>query len=397
MDFKLTEEQTALADSVARFGERDYDWETRRKLALTPEGFSADNWATFAELGWFMAGLTEEEGGFGGPVETALMFEGFGRMLLLEPVLAHAVLGLQALVGLPDGERKAELVEQAMAGDPITVLAHAEAEGWGDIAWVETRAGQDQGQWRLTGRKTRILGASAAGQFIVSARISGDSGDRDGLGLFLVAADAQGLAQTPYRLVDNHHAADLSFQGAPAELLATGPDALAALTRANRHGIVAICAEMLGAMDAAMWQTRDYLLTRKQFGVTLSNFQGLQFRMADMLVETELSRSMLYQALAALAGPEADCDRGLSAAKVAISQSAIFTCRQSIQLHGGIGMTEELMVGHFYKRVWVLASLLGNVDHHLDQFVAATPLAAVPADIADKGVAEKAGSPAMTN
>lgn len=396
MDFKPTEEQTALADSVARFGERDYDWESRRKLALTPEGFSAANWATFAELGWFMAGLTEEEGGFGGPVETALMFEGFGKMLLLEPVLAHAVLGLQALVGLPESERKAELVEQAMAGDPITVLAHGEAEAWGLVSWVETRAGQDQGQWRLSGNKTRVLGASAAGQFIVSARISGDSSDKDGLGLFLVAADAEGLSLTPYRLVDNHHAADLALQGADAELLATGADALAALNRATRHGIVAVCAEMLGAMDTAMWQARDYLQTRKQFGTTLSTFQALQHRMADMLIETELSRSMLYQALAALAGPEAERDRGLSAAKAAISQSAIFVCRQAIQLHGGIGMTEELMVGHFYKRVWSLASLLGNVDHHLDIFIAETPIDPVPADIADKGKQAKAGSPAMT-
>lgn len=393
MDFKLTEEQTALADSVARFGERDYDWEARRKLALTPEGFSRENWATFAELGWFMAGLTEEEGGFGGPVETALLAEGFGRMLLLEPVLAHAVLALQALVGLPESERKAELVEQAMAGEPIFALAHGEAEGWGLVSWVETRAGQDQGQWRLSGGKTRVLGAQAAGQFLVSARISGDSADRDGIGLFLVPAEAAGLSLTPYRLVDNHRVADLTLKGVEGELLATGADALAALDRANRHGIIAICAEMLGAMDTAMWQTRDYLLTRKQFGVTLSTFQALQHRMADMLIETELSRSMLYQALAALAGPEEGRDRGLSAAKAAIAQSAIFVCRQAIQLHGGIGMTEELMVGHFYKRVWVLASLLGNVDHHLDLFIAQTPLEAVPADIASRGGA-RAPSPA---
>lgn len=382
MDFKLTEEQTALADSVARFAERDYTWDARRKLALSPEGFSAANWGTFAELGWFGAGLNEEEGGFGGgPAETALLFEGFGRMLLIEPVLGHAVLALQALAGLPGSERKAELVEQAVMGDPILAFAHNEAEGWGQPSWVETRAEQSGGAWRLTGAKSRILGAEAAGKFLVSARIAGDVDGEDGIGLFLVDALEAGISLNPYRLVDNHRVADIVLAGAEAELLAQGADAFAAIRRATHHGIVAACAEMLGAMDAALWQTRDYLLTRKQFGTTLNNFQALQHRMADMLVETELSRSMLFQALAAMAGPEEERDRALSAAKVSITNSAIFTCRNAIQLHGGIGMTEELMVGHFYKRVWVLSSMLGNADHHLDNFMAQTPIERLPDDI----------------
>lgn len=386
MDFNHTEEQTALADSVARFAERDYDWDSRRKLARTPAGFSAANWATFAELGWFGAGLSEEEGGFGGgPEGTAILFEGFGRMLLLEPVMAHAVLALQALAGLPASERRAELVEQAVMGEPILALAQDEAEGWGLVSWVATRAEQVGGAWRLTGGKTRVPGGQAAGQFLVSARISGGIDDADGIGLFLVDVEAAGLARNGYRLVDNHLVADLAFDGVAGELLAEGPAALAALNRAIHHGIVAACAEMLGAMDAAMWQTRDYLLTRKQFGTTLNNFQALQHRMADMLIEVELSRSMLFQALAAMAGPESGRDRALSAAKVAISNAAIFVTRNAIQLHGGIGMTEELMVGHYYKRVWVLASLLGNVDHHLDVFMANSPIEPVPADIASLG------------
>jgi alkylation response protein AidB-like acyl-CoA dehydrogenase len=386
MDFNHTEEQTALADSVARFGERDYDWDSRRKLARTPEGFSHANWATFAELGWFGAGLSEEEGGFGGgPEGTAILFEGFGRMLLLEPVLAHAVLALQALAGLPESERRAELVEQAVMGEPILALAHDEAQGWGLVSWVETRAEQSDGAWRLSGGKVRVLGGQAAGQFLVSARISGGTDDADGIGLFLVDVGAAGLALDPYRLVDNHLVADLALDGVEGELLAQGDAALAALTRATHHGIVAACAEMLGAMDAAMWQTRDYLLTRKQFGTTLNNFQALQHRMADMLIETELARSMLFQALAAMAGPEEGLNRALAAAKVAVSNAAIFVARNAIQLHGGIGMTEELMVGHFYKRVWALSSLLGNVDHHYDVFMANTAIEPVPADIASLG------------
>ncbi len=386
MDFNHTEEQTALADSVARFGERDYDWDSRRKLARSPEGYSPANWATFAELGWFGAGLSEEEGGFGGgPEGTAILFEGFGRMLLLEPVMAHAVLALQALAGLPGNERRTDLVEQAVMGDPVMALAHDEAEGWGLVSWVGTRAGQAGGAWRLTGGKIRVPGGQAAGQFLVSARLSGSIDDTDGIGLFLVDGEAAGLTRKGYRMVDNHLVADLALDGVEGELLAQGPDALAALTRATHHGIAAACAEMLGAMDAALWQTRDYLLTRKQFGTTLNNFQALQHRMADMLIEVELSRSMLFQALAAMAGPEGERDRALAAAKVAISNSGIFVTRNAIQLHGGIGMTEELMVGHFYKRVWVLASLLGNADHHLDQFMDHTPIEPVPADIAALG------------
>ena len=382
MDFRLTEEQTALADSIARFGERAYDWEARRKLARSPESFDAAHWATFAELGWFGAGLGEDEGGFGGGLaETAILFEGFGRMLLLEPVLAHGVLALQALAGLPDSDRKTELVEQAVMGEPVLALAHDEADGWGQIEWCETRAERNGDAWRLTGAKTRIPGAQAAEQFLVTARLSGAADDADGLGLFLVAADAVGLAQTPYRLVDNHRVADLVLDGVSGELLAEGADALAALTRATHHGLVAICAELLGAMVAALWQTRDYLLTRKQFGTTLSTFQALQHRMADMLIETELSRSMLYQALAAMAAPEAGRGAALSAAKYAIANSALFVCRNAIQLHGGIGMTEELMVGHFFKRAWVLASMLGNADHHMDIVTAHTPITALPEDI----------------
>lgn len=382
MDFRLSEEQTALADSVARFGEREYQWETRRKLALAPEPLTTSHWNTFAELGWFGAGLSEEEGGFGGgPAETAILFEGFGRMLLLEPVMAHGVLAIQALAGLPESERRAELIEQAIMGEPVLTLAHEEADGWGLVEWCETKARADDETWRLTGAKTRILGAQAAGQWLVSARLSGAVDDPAGLGLFLVASDAAGISQTPYRLLDNQRVADLVLEDVEAELLADGPDALAALIRAQQHGIIASCAGLLGAMDTALWQTRDYLLTRKQFGVALSTFQALQHRMADMLIETELSRSMLYQALAAMAGPEDERERGLAAAKCAMTESALFVCRQAIQLHGGIGMTEELMVGHFFKHAWVQASLLGDRDHHLDRFIAHNPITPLPADM----------------
>ena len=381
MDLNHTSEQVALADSVARFAERSYQFGQRRAVIGSPEGFSRDHWATFAELGWFGAGLGEEEGGFGGSaVETSVLFDGFGKILLVEPVLAHAVLGLQALAALPSSPARDALVEQAVMGSTLLSLAHDETEGWGALDWVATRAERaGDGGYRLHGAKSRVLAGEAADRLIVSARLSGAVDGRDGIGLFLVDGGAAGLARRPYRLVDSSRVADLTLDGAPGDLLAEGEAACAALTRAYRHGIVAVCAEALGGMESALWQTRDFLKTRKQFGTTLNHFQALQHRMADMLIETELSRSMLLQALAAIQGPEETCDHGLSAAKVAISRSALFVTGQAIQLHGGIGMTEELTVGHYYKRALVIASLLGDIDHHFDQFLAGMRFTPLPA------------------
>jgi len=379
MDLTHTSEQTALADSVARFAERSYQFNQRRAIVDGPEGFSREHMATFAELGWFGAGLGEAQGGFGGSaVETSVLFEGFGRMLLVEPLLAHAVLAVQALAALPASGDRDALVEQAVMGSALLTLAHDEIEGWGALDWIGTRAEAAGGGYRLSGAKSRVLAGESADRLIVSARLSGAIDEADGIGLFLMDASAEGLARRPYRLVDGSRVADLTLDGAPATLLAEGEAARTALANATRHGIVAICAEAIGAMDAALWQTRDFLKTRKQFGTPLGTFQALQHRMADMLIETELSRSMLLQALAALEADEPD-DRALSAAKIAITRSALFVTGQAIQLHGGIGMTEELMVGHFYKRALVIASLLGDADHHFDRYLAATTFDPIPA------------------
>ncbi|WP_250504189.1 acyl-CoA dehydrogenase family protein [Caballeronia sp. AZ7_KS35] len=381
MRLEYSSEQIALADSVARFAERDYAFEQRRKVVRSEEGISREHWATFAKLGWFGAGLAEAEGGFGGSaVENAVLFEGFGRMLLVEPVLAHAVLALQALAGLPPGPARDELIEPAVAGETILTLAHDEPQGWGSLDWVECAAASVDGNWQLSGAKSRVLGGTVADTLIVSARVAGAAANPDGIGLFLVNAGAPGLSRRPYRLVDNSRVADIALRQTPAQLLARGRDANGALARATRHAIVASCAEALGAMEAALWQTRDYLKTRSQFGSTLNHFQALQHRMADMLIETELSRSMLLQALAALgdAGPAGE--RGIAAAKVAIARSALFVTGQAIQLHGGIGMTDELAVGHYYKRALVVASLFGDVDHHFEQFLATSRASALTDD-----------------
>lgn len=382
MNFNHTDEQAVLADSVARFGERSYPFDIRRKIAGSQEGFSRDLWNSFAELGWFGAGLSEEEGGFGGgAVENAILFEGFGKILLLEPVFSQ-LLAIQTLAGLPGGEDRARWIGEAVMGQAMLSLAHDERQSWGALSWCETRVEGGDGHYRLTGAKSRILAGDAVDGLLVTARLGGAADDPDGIGLFLVKADAEGLTRRVYRLLDGRRAMDIGLAGVEAQLLARGEDACDALARGARQGCIALCAEALGAMEAALWQTRDYLKTRKQFGMTLNNFQALQHRMADMLIETELSRSMLFQALAALEGPGEEQDRRISAAKVAIMRSALLVTAQAIQLHGGIGMTEELMVGHFYKRIRVIESLLGNNDHHFDRFLEGYAIAPVSEEIA---------------
>jgi alkylation response protein AidB-like acyl-CoA dehydrogenase len=365
MDFTLTAEQEALADSVRRFREREYDFEARRAIITSPAGMREAHWRTFAELGWLGAGLAEDAGGYGGgPIENALILEEFGRGLIVEPFVAHvvAVEVLAALAPLAMAGPIATLI----GGEERLVLAHYEAEGRGDAAHVGMRAEPDGNGFRLAGAKSLVAGGAQAGGFLVSAR------DGDGTSLFLVRADAAGLTRRCYRTLDNHRVADLALEGvvvdADARIGARG-GAMPAVARALDHGAVAVCAEAVGAMDAALWITRDYLRTRQQFGTAIGNFQALQHRMADMLIETELSRSMLYQALAALGRGDADARAaGVSAAKVQIADAAALVGGQAIQLHGGIGVTEEHAIGHYYRRLFVIARTFGGSEVHLERY-----------------------------
>ena len=266
-----------------------------------------------------------------------------------------AVLATQTLGAL--GET--ELVEAVVAGETRVVIAHGEADARGDPAHIETRF--DDGG--LTGTKSLVLGAPGADALLVSAR------DASGVGLYRVAPEAVRLVRHAYRTLDNGRVADLTLSGTPATRLGKG-DALPAIRTGIDHAVVTLCAEAVGAMEAAMWMTRDYLKVREQFGAPIGRFQALQFRMADMLVELELARSMLFQALAALSLDDPDTrSRGISAAKIVIGEAGLFIGRQAIQLHGGIGMTEEYIIGHYYKRLFVIAHLFGNSDSHLERFM----------------------------
>ncbi|KRA59101.1 hypothetical protein ASD89_24680 [Caulobacter sp. Root656] len=369
MDFSPTQEQAALKESARRLCERDYGFEQRRHRMRGAEGFSRDLWKTFADLGWLGAGLSEDDFGYGGgPVETALLQEEFGRVLLVEPYLSCAIIAARAIVALGDPGRKEALLAPLVAGEKLVALAHNEAPMRGDDAAVRTEAKGAADGWRLSGRKAFVLGGSSADILLVSARTPG------GVSLFEVPADAAGLEVVAYHAVDGRRVADLVLTDVALDDAARiGPEggALPGIELAVDHGVIALMAECVGAMDAALWLTRDYLTTRKQFGVTLNTFQALQHRMADMLVETELARSMLLRGIAALSDPDPRARRaGVSAAKVQIAEAAVKVTGEAIQMHGGIGVTEEYVVGHFYKRAVLARGLFGSIDLHLERFAA---------------------------
>jgi alkylation response protein AidB-like acyl-CoA dehydrogenase len=361
MDFSLNSEQQALVDSVVRFCARDYGLARRREGMTTAEGISRAQWAAFAELGWLGAGLDEARGGFGGgALENALIMEQAGRALVVEPLISCAIIALQTLATLPPSAKRDELIASIVAGETIVTLAHGEAAARGDRSWCATTAHRVGSDWQLTGTKNQVLGAAAADKLLVTAKTSG------GLALFLLDRDSNGVQRHDYRLLDNHRASDVVLSAANGgEPLALGQAASDALDAGLDHGLIGLCAEAVGIMDFAITLTRDYLMTRRQFGVTLNNFQTLQHRMADMLVEMELSRSILYAALSVIDGEASSRKKAVSAMKAIVSSAAMFVGRNAVQLHGGIGITEDCVVSHLYRRLFTISRLFGDEETHL--------------------------------
>lgn len=373
MDFTLTEEQTMLVDSARRFIQQEYAFETRRATVERHGGFNREHWQQFADMGWLGVSLPEEVGGFnGGAVDTALLMQELGQGLVVEPYLAVAVMAAQVLNAAAGDAQKQVLLPQLIGGESILVLAHNEPEMSGRTERVETRATPlADGGYVLDGRKAVVLGGPVADKFIVSARTGGETSQEQGITLFLLPAGTPGLTRRDYRLIDGSPVSDLELHNvkvsADAVIGAEG-QAFAALDFAFSHAIVALCAEAVGAMEKVISTTRDYLMTRKQFGVPIGSFQALQHRMADMVCEVEQSRAMLYRALAYLdADDPAQRRHAVSAAKAQIGRSGKFVGGQGIQLHGGIGMTEEYCIGHYFKRLTVIDALFGNQQFHLGE------------------------------
>ncbi|RKR37772.1 acyl-CoA dehydrogenase family protein [Paraburkholderia sp. BL17N1] len=376
MNFQLNSEQQMLQDSVRRYIARACAFDRRTAQVKAGCDHHARNWSSFAENGWLAAALPEEYGGLGGSLlDTVLIAQELGRGLVVDPFVGCAVLAVQTFVAAATPAQMDVLLPRIAEGTCRIALAYQEASSRGNPAVVETLAARDANGFRLHGQKTAVLGAPGADQFIVSARIGGNGASGDHPALFLVDATTQGVTVRPVPLHDGSWAAQLQLDGVQVGQQAVLGDpgcGLSALRHGLAHGTAALCAELVGSMEAAVVATAEFLRVRKQFGVPIGSFQALQHRMADMAAEMELARSMLYVLLASLENDdEATRQHTVSAAKALIGRTAKQVCGQAIQLHGGIGMTEEYTIGHYFKRAVVGDLLYGTSDQH-DAYCAAS-------------------------
>jgi pimeloyl-CoA dehydrogenase small subunit len=370
MDFELSGEQRMLRDNVARLMKDRYAFEARKGYGASAHGWSEAMWREYAEMGLLGAPFAEDDGGYGGgPVETMIVMEEFGKALALEPYLQTVVLCGALLKHGAGPETRAELVGKIAAGELRLSFAHTERQSGYDLNDVALTARKDGAAFLLNGEKGLVGQGDSADALIVSARLGGDRRDGEGIGLFLVDANAPGVTRRGYPTQDGQRAAEIAFVNVrvePKDVLGDPEKALPVIERAVDETIAALSAEAVGAMSEALAMTVEYMKTRKQFGVTIGSFQALQHRAADMTVALEQARSMMYLATM-MAGEEDAKERAksISAAKVQIGRSARFIGQQAVQIHGGIGMTYEYKVGHLFTRLTMIDAAYGDADLHV--------------------------------
>lgn len=367
MDFGLNEQQQLLKDSIERFVQDEYGFDARRRIVASEEGFSRQHWRTFAELGLLGLPFAEDEGGIGGDgVDTLVVMEAFGRGLVVEPFLPTVVLCGSLLKLAAGPAQRAALLPKVIEGAHMIAFAHGERRARHDLGHVETTATPSGDGFVLGGTKSVVLGAPAADSFIVSARTPA------GISLFLVGRDAAGLSLRGYQTIDGQRAAEVTLDGVAVgrdALLGADGAALPAIEHAVDIATAAVCAEAVGCMQAVVDGTRNYLNTREQFGTKIGNFQALQHALVDMFIELEQSRSMAIVASVHCDDPDAAARRrAVSAAKVQIGKSGRIVGQTAVQLHGGMGMTDEMQVGHYFKRLTAIEQSFGDSDHHLARF-----------------------------
>lgn len=370
MDFDLSEEQRMLKESVERLVGERYGFEQRKAYMKQDGGYSRELWAQYADLGLLGLPFAEKYGGSGGgAVETMIVMEAFGRGLTLEPYLATVVMG-GGIVSMAGSEaQRAELLPRIAEGELLLGLAHGEPQSRYDLAHVTTTARRDADGWIVDGAKSHVLHGDSADKLIVSARIAGDPRSAEGIALFLVDADAPGVTRRGYPTHDGLRSAEVRLSGVKVrsrDALGEPGKGLETVRRIAERTLAATAAEAVGGMAAAHEITVDYLKTRKQFGTTIGSFQALQHRAVEMLVALEQARSMALLATMMVDEPDpSERARHIAAATVQIRKSARFVGQQAVQLHGGIGMTLEYKIGHYFKRFTALDSLFGDTDHHL--------------------------------
>lgn len=373
MDFSFSEEQSLLADSVERFLQNEYPFEARQKLVSSEAGFSTANWRTFAELGWLGIPFAEEDGGFGGSaVDVMILMEQFGKGLVVEPYLASVVLVGGILKTAASKDQKAAWLSGIVDGTRQAAFAFAEPQGRFNLADLTTQASRTGTGFQLSGYKCVVLNGPAADFLVVSARTGGGQRDLDGISLFIVPADTVGVSRRDYPTVDAFRASEITFDAVSLDesaLLGEFGTAYPIIEQVIDEAIVALGSEAVGCMEVLYKATVEYCKTREQFGQPIGKFQVLQHRMVDMFMEHEQSKSLMYMAAMRMdEGYTAAAKKAVSAFKVQVGKSGRFVGQSAVQLHGGMGMTDELSVGHYFKRLTMIDTLFGNVDFHLKRF-----------------------------
>jgi len=372
MDFTFNEEQSLIQDQVDQFVQKEYDWETRQALSNSDLGFGEDNWKKFADLGWLGICVSEDSGGFGGSsIESMLIMEAFGKGLVVEPFLETVIMSGGLIDDHGSDEQKSSVLEPAISGEMHLALAYAEPQSRFNLSDVVTEAKSDGDSFILNGYKSVVMNGPSADKIIISARTSGAQLDESGISLFIIDANSDGLNKTNYKTVDGRRASDLTLENvsvSKSSLIGDQDKGFAILDSAIDKAILAISAEAVGAMEVLYKTTVEYTKTREQFGTAIGKFQVLQHRMVDMFMEYEQCKSLLYMATMKHEEGAEDAKKAISGLKYQVGKAGKFIGQQAVQLHGGMGVTDELNVGHYFKRLTTVGTIFGNTDYHLKKY-----------------------------
>lgn len=373
MNFDYTEEQQMVRDSIARFVQDDYDWDTRRAIVDGDEGMSRDNWNTFAELGWLSIPFSEADGGFGGNiVDLSVVMEEMGKGLVVEPFFPTVILfgGLVARAG--DEAQRGAVLENLISGQTLGAFAYVERQSRFEISDCKTTATASDGGFTLNGEKVVVFNGEHADQLVVLARTSGEQFDRDGLSLFLVDADAAGVSKVAYPMMDAQRVANITFDNVQLSsdaLLGTEGGAMDVVDQVVREALIALAAEAVGIMGTLNAKTLEYTKTREQFGTAIGSFQALQHRMVDTMMAYEQAKSLLFKALCEYKIDPESADTTIHALKVLIDRNSKLIYGEAIQMHGGMGITDELDIGHYAKRLMMINATFGDGTFHRSEFI----------------------------
>ena len=373
MNFDYTEEQQMVRDSIARFVQDDYDWDTRRAIVDGDEGMSRDNWNTFAELGWLSIPFSEADGGFGGNiVDLSVVMEEMGKGLVVEPFFPTVVLfgGLVARAG--DEAQRGAVLENLISGQTLGAFAYVERQSRFEISDCKTTATASDGGFTLNGEKVVVFNGEHADQLVVLARTSGEQFDRDGLSLFLVDANAAGVSKVAYPMMDAQRVANITFdnvQLAADALLGAEGGAMDVVDQVVREALIALAAEAVGIMGTLNAKTLEYTKTREQFGTAIGSFQALQHRMVDTMMAYEQAKSLLFKALCEYKIDPESADTTIHALKVLIDRNSKLIYGEAVQMHGGMGITDELDIGHYAKRLMMINATFGDGTFHRSEFI----------------------------